>query len=79
MNVLCIADQDHLSSDAVNHSSKLEDIYLIVNPLHMRYNTENEAALQKLPEKPHDKGKPKNKMFSKNTRANRPEPSAQSE
>ena len=45
----------------------------------MSYNTENGAALQKLPEKPHDKGKPKNKMFSKNTKANRPEPSAQSE
>ena len=40
----------------------------------MSYNTENGAALQKLPEKPHDKGKPKNKMFSKNTRANKPEP-----
>ena len=52
MNALSIVDQNHLWWVlAVDHTSKFEVIYPILNPLLMVYNTGNEALLQKLPNK----------------------------
>ena len=52
MNVLCIVDEDHQWwVIAVDHTSKFEVNYPILNPSLMVYNTENGASLQKLSDK----------------------------
>ena len=66
MNILCIANLDHQSwSIVVDHSSKFEDINLMLNPLLMGYNTENGATLQKLTDKLLISGKRKKKLLFK--------------
>ena len=56
--MLYIADQDHqIWETVVDHSSKFEDVYLIINPINISYNTGNQTAPQELPEKPQEKGK----------------------
>ena len=65
LNVLCnfIVDQDHQKWVIVlDHLSKSEDIYSLVNPLLMGYETENGTALQELLEKSPISGKKKKKF-----------------
>ena len=52
VNVPCIADQDYQKiAIAVDHFSKSEDIYWMLNPPLIVYDTENGGTLQELPEK----------------------------
>ena len=52
VNVPYIADQDYQKiAIAVDHFSKSEDIYWMLNPPLIVYDTENGGTLQELPEK----------------------------
>ena len=52
VNVPYIADQDYQKiAIAVDHFSKSEDIYWMLNPPLIVYDTENGETLQELPEK----------------------------
>ena len=46
VNVFCIADEEYQwKAIIVDHSSKLEDIYLMVSALLLGYDNKNEARL----------------------------------